>query len=239
MALNEETGVYGRADRLTSEVLTMTARRFATVRRRVGALADFDEINRITKALYTQAYVDMQQLIREIGRGEYDEQTEERKRRERFEDMFLLVLFDESDPITGYVLGNEVDRKRERLYEQVVSIKSHKAPEQEQGEYGDTVISAQTNEIRKAFDKAYNLWAHMVQEYAIRSVDVARLMAYEDMGVKYVRWNAEIDDKVCQTCLNWHGRKFPLHRVPAKPHWNCRCWLTAVPEKDIKQENEE
>lgn len=238
MEWNEETDVYGRADRLTSDVLTQTARRFATIRRRVGALADFDEINRITKALYTQAYIDVQRLIREIGRDEYDRLTEERKRREQFEDFFLLVLFDESDPITGYVLGNEVDRKRERLYEQVVSIKSHKTPEQEQGEYGDTIVYTQTDEVRKAFDKAYNLWAHMVQEYAVRSVDVARLMAFEDMGVKYVRWNAEIDDKVCQTCLDWNGRKFPLHRVPAKPHWNCRCWLTAVPDKDIK-ENEE
>jgi len=235
MEWNEETGVYERADRLTSEVLTQTARRFATVRRRVGALADFDEINRITKALYAQAYIDMQQLVREIGVGEYEKLTEKQKRREMFEDLFLIVLFDESDPITGYILGNEVDRKRERLYEQVVSIKSHKTPEQEQGEYGDTIVYTQTDEIRKAFDKAYHLWSHMVQEYAIRSVDVSRLMAYEDMGVKYVRWNAEIDDKVCDICLSLHGRKFLLHRVPAKPHWNCRCWLTAVPEKDIKE----
>ena len=235
MEWNEETDVYGRADRLTSEVLTQTARRFATVRRKTGALADFDEINRLTKALYSQAYEDLRWMIRNIGREEYDRLTEEKKRREMFEDLFLIVLFDESDPITGYVLGNEVDRKRERLYEQVVSIKSHKTPEQEQGEYGDTIVYTQTDEVRKAFDKAYNLWAHMAQEYAIRSVDVARLMAFEDMGVKYVRWNAELDDKVCQTCLDWHGRKFPLHRVPAKPHWNCRCWLTPVPEKEIKE----
>jgi len=235
MEWNEETDVYGRADKRTSEVLTQTARRFATVRRRVGALADFDEINRITKALYTQAYTDLQWLIREIGREEYERLTEEKKRRENFEDLFLLVLFDESDPITGYVLGNEVDRKRERLYEQVVSIKSHKTPEQEQGTYGDTIVYTQTDEVRKAFDKAYNLWGHMAQEYAIRSVDVARLMAFEDMGVRYVRWNAEIDDKVCDYCLSLHGRKFLLHRVPAKPHWNCRCWLTAVPDKEIKE----
>ena len=235
MEWNEETDVYGRADRLTSEVLTQTARRFATVRRKTGALADFDEINRLTKALYSQAYEDLRWMIRNIGREEYDRLTEEKKRREMFEDLFLIVLFDESDPITGYVLGNEVDRKRERLYEQVVSIKSHKTPEQEQGEYGDTIVYTQTDEVRKAFDKAYNLWAHMAQEYAIRSVDVARLMAFEDMGVKYVRWNAELDDKVCQTCLDWHGRKFLLHRVPAKPHWNCRCWLTPVPEKEIKE----
>ena len=238
MEWNEETDVYGRADRRTTEVLTQTARRFATVRRKVGALADFDEINRITKALYTEAYTDLQWLIREIGREEYERLTDAKKRREMFEELFLIVLFDESDPITGYVLGNEVDRKRERLYEQTVSIKSHKTPEQEQGTYGDTIVYTQTDEVRKAFDKAYNLWAHMAQEYAVRSVDVARLMAFEDMGVKYVRWNAEIDEKVCQTCLDWHGRKFPLHRVPAKPHWNCRCWLTPVPEKEIKENQE-
>ena len=231
MALNEEMDVYGRADRLTAEVLESTARRFATLRRRADRLADFDELNRLTRALYTQAYLDMRELVREIGVQEYADLTDERKRRERFEDLFLLVLFDESDPITGYVLGNEVDRKRERLYEQVVSIKSHKTPDQEAGEYGDTIVYSQVNEIRKAFDRAYNLWAHMVQEYAVRSVDVSRLMAFEDMGIEKVRWNAEIDDKVCQQCLDWHGRVFPLHRVPAKPHWNCRCWLTPVIEK--------
>lgn len=231
MALNEEMDVYERADRLTAEVLESTARRFATLRRRADRLADFDELNRLTRALYTQAYLDMRELVREIGVQEYADLTEERKRRDRFEDLFLLVLFDESDPITGYVLGNEVDRKRERLYEQVVSIKSHKTPDQEAGEYGDTIVYSQVNEIRKAFDRAYNLWAHMVQEYAVRSVDVSRLMAFEDMGIEKVRWNAEIDDKVCNECLSRHGRKYLLHRVPAKPHWNCRCWLTAVPEK--------
>jgi hypothetical protein len=176
----------------------------------------------------------MQQLMKDIGRSQYDDLTDAKKRRERFEDIFILVLFDESDPITGYILGNEVERKRERLYEQIVSIKSHKTAEQKVGsqetDYGDTIVPSQDAEIRKAFDRAYNLWSHMVQEYSVRAVDVARLMAYEDMGVKRVQWNAEIDNKVCDECLSRHGRKYLLHRVPAKPHWNCRCWLTAVPD---------
>lgn len=236
MASNAEMDVYARADRLTAEVLEQTARRFGTARRKVNGLADFDRLNVLLHSLYSEAYLDMRGLVERIGRGEYDDLTELRKRRERFEELFLLVLFDESDPITGYILGNEVDRKRDRLYEQLVSIKSHKNPDQQQGEYGDTIVYSQANEIRKAFDRAYNLWAHMVQEYSVRSVDVSRLMAYEDMGVKKVRWNAELDDKVCKTCLDWNGRVFLLHRVPAKPHWNCRCWLTAVPDDTEKAE---
>ena len=234
MALNEEMDVYGKSDRLTADVLEQTARRFNTARRKVNGLADFDRLNVLLRAVYQEAYWDMQRLMKEIGRSQYDDLTDARKRRERFEDIFLLVLFDESDPITGYILGNEVERKRERLYEQVVSIKSHKTAEQKVGsqetDYGDTIVPSQDAEIRKAFDRAYNLWSHMVQEYSVRAVDVARLMAYEDMGVKRVQWNAEIDDKVCDECLSRHGRKYLLHRVPAKPHWNCRCWLTAVPE---------
>ena len=235
MAWNEETDVYRKSDKLTAELLELTARRFNTARRKVNGLADFDRLNVLLRAVYSEAHLDMRGLMERIGRGEYDTLTDEKKRRERFEDLFLLVLFDESDPITGYILGNEVERKRERLYEQVVSIKSHKSPDQQAGptvtEYGDTIVPSQDTEIRKAFDRAYNLWAHMVQEYSVRAVDVARLMAYEDMGVEYVRWNAEIDDKVCDECLSRNGRKYLLHRVPAKPHWNCRCWLTAVPEK--------
>ena len=240
MALNEEMDVYGKSDRLTADVLTQTARRFNTARRKVNGLADFDRLNVLLRAVYQEAYWDMQQLMKEIGRSQYESLTDARKRRERFEDIFILVLFDESDPITGYILGNEVDRKRERLYEQIVSIKSHKTAEQKVGsqetDYGDTIVPSQDAEIRKAFDRAYNLWSHMVQEYSVRAVDVARLMAYEDMGVKRVRWNAEIDDKVCDECLSRHGRKYLLHRVPAKPHWNCRCWLTAVPDDNKNSE---
>lgn len=240
MALNEEMDVYGKSDRLTADVLTQTARRFNTARRKVNGLADFDRLNVLLRAVYQEAYWDMQQLMKEIGRSQYESLTDARKRRERFEDIFILVLFDESDPITGYILGNEVDRKRERLYEQIVSIKSHKTAEQKVGsqetDYGDTIVPYQDAEIRKAFDRAYNLWSHMVQEYSVRAVDVARLMAYEDMGVKRVQWNAEIDDKVCDECLSRHGRKYLLHRVPAKPHWNCRCWLTAVPEDNKNSE---
>ena len=234
MALNEEMDVYGKSDRLTADVLTQTARRFNTARRKVNGLADFDRLNVLLRAVYQEAYWDMQRLMKEIGRYQYESLTDARKRRERFEDIFILVLFDESDPITGYILGNEVDRKRERLYEQIVSIKSHKTAEQKVGsqetDYGDTIVPSQDAEIRKAFDMAYNLWSHMVQEYSVRAVDIARLMAYEDIGVKRVQWNAEIDDKVCDECLSRHGRKYLLHRVPAKPHWNCRCWLTAVPD---------
>lgn len=240
MALNEEMDVYGKSDRLTADVLTQTARRFNTARRKVNGLADFDRLNVLLRAVYQEAYWDMQQLMKEIGRSQYESLTDARKRRERFEDIFILVLFDESDPITGYILGNEVDRKRERLYEQIVSIKSHKTAEQKVGsqetDYGDTIVPSQDAEIRKAFDRAYNLWSHMVQEYSVRAVDVARLMAYEDMGVKRVQWNAEIDDKVCDECLSRHGRKYLLHRVPAKPHWNCRCWLTAVPDDNKNSE---
>jgi len=240
MAWNEETDVYAKSDRLTADVLEQTARRFNTARRKVNGLADFDRLNVLLRAVYQEAYWDMQRLMKEIGRSQYDDLTDARKRRERFEDIFILVLFDESDPITGYILGNEVERKRERLYEQVVSIKSHKTPTQQAGsevtDYGDTIVTSQYAEIRKAFDRAYNLWSHMVQEYSVRAVDVARLMAYEDMGVKRVRWNAEIDDKVCDECLSRHGRKYLLHRVPAKPHWNCRCWLTAVPDDNKNSE---
>ena len=179
MALNEETGVYEKSDRLTAEVLEQTARRFNTARRKVNGLADFDRLNVLLRAVYQEAYWDMQQLMKDIGRSQYDDLTDAKKRREQFEDIFLLVLFDESDPITGYILGNEVERKRERLYEQVVSIKSHKTPTQQVGntetDYGDTIVPSQDIEIRKAFDRAYNLWSHMVQEYSVRAVDVARL----------------------------------------------------------------
>ena len=229
MALNEEMDVYVKSDRLTADVLAFTARRFNTLKRKIQSIADFDEIQRLTEALYSEAFIEAQNLIRRIGNEYYDDNTGAAKRRQRFEEAFLIIMFDESDPITGYVLKNEVERKRERLYEQIVSIKSHKSPD-EQDEYGDTIVYSQNNEIRKAFDKAFHLWANMVQEYAVRAVDVSTLMACEDMGVKYVRWNAEIDNKVCDECLSRHGRKYMLHRVPAKPHWNCRCWLTAVPE---------
>ena len=84
MALNEEMDVYGKSDRLTADVLTQTARRFNTARRKVNGLADFDRLNVLLRAVYQEAYWDMQQLMKEIGRSQYESLTDARKRRERF-----------------------------------------------------------------------------------------------------------------------------------------------------------
>ena len=58
--------------------------------------------------------------------------------------------------------------------------------------------------------------------------DAATRRAYKDVGVQYVRWVAEKDDKTCDECMALDGLVFLLRDVPDKPHYNCRCTLKPI-----------
>ena len=117
--------------------------------------------------------------------------------------------------VTGYLYDKEAERERLRLNEQILTAR----------EYGDRQMH------HDSLRRAANLWWTQTSQYGIEIVDGATLKAYEDVGVKRVRWSATIDKRTCPVCRERDGTIYDIAKVPRKTHYNCRCRLEPVTEE--------
>lgn len=120
-----------------------------------------------------------------------------------------LEILTTPDDVTHYTYDTEVYRKRDRLKEAVNSVS------------GKMKKSAE-------IDKALRLWSGQAQQYADTVSDAATIRAFQDAGVKRVKWVTENDQRVCPDCNKLNGKIFAIDKVPPKQHWRCRCWVTPV-----------
>lgn len=139
------------------------------------------------------------------------------------DEKWLIGLLAAYGVVTGYVYNNEADRKRDRLFESLVSINTESAD-----------AEARTRQI---FTRANGVWQRQTEQATIDTVDAARMTAFKENGVEYVRWVSEHDTKRCKECEELDGTVYPIDKAPEKAHINCRCWLEAV--SDTPQENAE
>jgi SPP1 gp7 family putative phage head morphogenesis protein len=114
--------------------------------------------------------------------------------------------------VTGYLYEKEVERKRLRLNEQILTAR----------EYGDRDL------YRESLRKTAALWWRQTNQYGILVVDKATIRAYKDLGVEKVKWVAELDSRTCKVCRERNGVIYRLTEVPEKTHYNCRCYLEPV-----------
>lgn len=137
---------------------------------------------------------------------------------------WVSAFLEKSNPVTGFIFDNEVERKKQRLIE---------------------ALASSPNPIRE-IDNAKRYWTAQSTQYADDITDAAMLEGYKDVpllpeasedsssgrpaGIKYVRWVTEEDGKVCPVCAARHGRIYPIDEVPPKPHYHCRCWVEPLPE---------
>lgn len=168
----------------------------------------FDELSviEIMKTLYSDLAADNQRVFLELAQEQY---SSSKPHGDKKPDMdWLLLLMSDYDPVTKYVYQNEIDRKRDRTTE-AVNASTAKATE---------------------FHRGLSYWAQMTSQYADIVTDKATVKAFEDAGVKKVRWNTQQDGHVCEVCKERDKKIYPIGKIPQKPHWGCRCWLTAVVE---------
>jgi len=121
----------------------------------------------------------------------------------------------EYDMTTGYVFFNEIERKRDRFFEQLMGIFINKT----------TVNDSLTASVYK---KANKYVSDQIAEYGDIIAYKAMVKAYRDAGVKKVIWFSEHDNSVCGVCLELSGQEYDIDKVPPKPHWGCRCWLLPI-----------
>lgn len=119
---------------------------------------------------------------------------------------WVLDMLEEVDPVTLYAFLPEAERKKQRLIEALAAAQNKNAE----------------------IDKALRYWAQQVGQYAITSVDNARLDAFKEAGVEKVMWNTNLDGRECDKCRALNGKVFMIDKVPPKQHYGDRCWLTPV-----------
>lgn len=157
-----------------------------------------------TKSLYSKIKRFIDKMYLKIVRHYYKKFGG--KKPKQFDDEWLYEFLMEFDPLTGYQFNNEWERKLYRQYEAVESTKSSKS-------------------IRKSM----MLMNNQVTQKAIEATDYGVLKAYEEDGIKKVRWNCYNDDRACDECRERDGKIFDIKKV-SKVHPNCRCWFTPVRE---------
>ncbi len=168
-------------------------------------LLNRDEINVLSKVneLYSDLLKVTKEKFLELAQLQYDYIMQNNYDYSGIDTIWLNELFENFDPIVKYVFKNEVDRKRSRMYESVMS--------------SDIPI--------KEVDSALNYWTRMIAQEIITLTDKATIKAYADSNIEWLEWVTEEDSKVCEHCNEMAGKIFPIDDIPIKPHWNCRCYL--------------
>lgn len=122
------------------------------------------------------------------------------------DEQWLEDILTNYDAVSKYIYETELDRKRARLFEAIMS--------------GTDTCSE--------VDRAMRLLSLQCRVYAVRVTDEAVLQAYKDLGITQVKWVAEMDGKTCSVCIHRDGKIYPIYNIPKKPHINCRCRLERV-----------
>ena len=201
-----EDDIFKIRDKIVKAYLKMILRRFKRLNQ--GFITGFDEIN-ILSAVNT-TYEDVINMsvdaLRKIAKQTYfwvcDDDFEA--------DLWLSGFLQLYDPVTHYKWYDEADRKRSRAYEAIMSCRT-------------------AAERKKQIEVALKAWAKQFEQTADDVVVAVVKKAYEDNGIKYVKWVTKKDKRVCPDCHKRNGKIYPITSPDLYPlHYNCRCWWMPI-----------
>lgn len=192
---------------------------------RLGMIG-FDELSvtntkKITKELFDRLLADNEKMYRKAAEKAYSSAKKKAKTagydEEKSEETdvgggWLVGAMLSYNLVTGYVYDREAERKRLRLNEQILTAR----------EFDDRQL------YNSSLQRTANLLWTQTLQYGITIVDKATIQAFEDMGVKTVRWKSVIDGRECKVCRERHDKIYKISEVPGKTHYNCRCYLEPV-----------
>ena len=192
---------------------------------RLGLLG-FDELNvtntkKVTEAMFDRLLSENEKMYQSAAKKAYSKAKtsaedagyrEEKEKTDGVGGEWLIGVLLGYNLVTGYVYDREAERKRLRLNEQILTAR----------EYDDRQL------FNSGLQRTANLWWTQTSQYGITVVDAATLQAYEDMGVKKVRWKSVIDGRECKVCRERNNKIYKISEVPEKAHYNCRCYLEPV-----------
>jgi len=230
-------------DKLSKVYLKRLVRLFSTFNRAMGGLS-MDELNKLTGApneiiqLSDNLYSNIQALIFEyllaVATYYYGYVTKKKPENgyfhgevDRFDGQKGRIDFDPNDfvndylesynPVTQYLFFPEVERKKSRLVEAVISVQTPKHTK-----------ALKIAAIAAAIATAQRLIARQMEQYGDCVTLAATQEAYKDCGVKMVVWHTQEDLKVCPDCDELDKKVFPIDQAPPPQHYNCRCWVSPL-----------
>ena len=192
---------------------------------RLGMMG-FDELNvintkKVTKEMFDRLTAENEKAYKKVAADAYDK-AKEKAAGAGYTDgdregagtggEWLAGVLLAYNYVTGYLYDREVERKRLRLNEQILTAR----------EFDDRQM------FSDSLRRTANLWWTQTLQYGVTVVDEATMQAYKDMGVKKVRWRSKIDKRTCKVCRERDNKIYKLSEVPKKTHYNCRCYLEPV-----------
>ena len=197
--------MYEYSDKILLKLRSQAIKEF----NKFKSLSQFEEISLIksTKTLYENISKKAKDGFLDIGYYYYIEAFYGETRKVP-DEKWVKGILKSYNPVTNYVFENEVERKRQRFFESILS----------------------NNNKSENTKTALRYWNTMISQYAIDISDLALLKAYYDSGAKKVIWISEIDNRTCDICEDRDGKIYNIDEIPPKPHWNCRCYYS--PYKD-------
>lgn len=174
-------------------------------------LTSFEELNviEVSHEIYDEVLKLVEQESTRLVKAVYDNYSESNTISVADATAFVLALMLAYNPVTKYVYKNELERKRSRFAEGVIASE----------------IPLEEVELAKRLLVALN--RQFEDDVTFDTV----VKAYEDDGVEEVRWVTAEDDKRCKECKSRHGKIYPIHKIPSKPHRYCRCYVERVRDK--------
>lgn len=142
-------------------------------------------------------------------------------------------IFDSYNPTLMYVYKNEMERKRARHKEGILSLL--KSGEDTNKFSKDVILASMLSVAYLRNEKA--LTNNIIRQIEETAVDTERDIFIDEgikEGVEYVRWVTEGDDRVCSECEELDGKVFPIDEVPPRFHSGCRCELEYVSAEEYE-----
>ena len=213
--------MYRLADKLLEQLKKLIRREF----NRLGIFG-FDELNapRITRetiALFDRMLAENKKRFLEAAKKAYLDAIAlavaagyQDPGEGKINETWLIGFLGAYNFVSGYLYDSEAERKRLRLAEQMMTAR----------EYLNRTM------YNDSLRRSANLWWTQTSHYMLDAVDTATLDGYKDSGVEKVKWNTNIDGRVCKVCRERNGKTYSIDNVPPKAHRNCRCYLTPVPK---------
>lgn len=118
------------------------------------------------------------------------------------------------DPVTRYVYGSELERKRLRLNEGILTAR----------EYADRKM------LTEAVRTAAGLILTQGMQYGLDLIGEMQEQAYQEADPESeLLYHACDDNRTCDDCRECDGKIYKASEAPRIPqHYRCRCWYTQV-----------
>ena len=189
----------------TDKTISYLNKQYAKLFRKVTS---FDELNviEVSHEIYDEVLKEVERETTRLVKSVYDIYREGGNIPSSDAYTLVLALMLAYNPVTKYIYKNELDRKRSRFAEGVIS--------------SDTPL--------EEIALAKRLLAKLNKQFADDATFEALVKAYEDDGVTEVRWITAVDDRRCKVCKSRHNKIYPIDKIPPKPHIHCRCYVEKV-----------